>query len=136
MSEGQEASLLVSVRDVLTSGPVIAGVVGLISGAIGSLIAPWVQWGVEKKRLRRASRQDQIAAWRTAVDRDDFAYQPFAQGNAYATLRPHLPKDLRQTIDQWKNPGIVTSLPVMGRDPIQVRLLEEIARVERKWGLI
>jgi hypothetical protein len=136
MSEGQEAHLLVWVRDLLTSGPIIAGIVGLITGAIGSLIAPWVQWGIEKRRLRRESRREHITVWRTAVDRDDFAYQPFAQGNAYATLRPHLPKALRQTIDQWKNPGIVTSLPIIGRDPIQVRLLEEIARVERKWGLI
>jgi hypothetical protein len=136
MSEGQPASLFTWVRDVLTSEPVIAGIVGLITGAIGSLIAPWVQWGVEKRRRRFESRREQITAWRTAVDRDDFRYQLFAQGNVYATLRPHLPGDLRQTIDQWRSPGIVTSLARMGRDPIQVRLLEEIAKVERKWGLV
>jgi len=29
---------------------VIGGVTGLITGAIASLIAPWVNWGIEKKR--------------------------------------------------------------------------------------
>jgi hypothetical protein len=27
---------------------------GLISGTVASLVAPWSQWGVEKRRLRRA----------------------------------------------------------------------------------
>jgi hypothetical protein len=132
MSEGQQASLFIWVRDVLTSGPVISGIVGLITGAVGSLIAPWVQWGIEKRRRQFESRREQITVWRTAVDRDDFRYQPFAQGNAYATLRPHLLKDLQQTIDQWRSPSIVTSPARIGRDPIQVCLLEEIAKVERK----
>lgn len=29
---------------------IISGVIGLITGAVGSLIAPWVHWGIEKKK--------------------------------------------------------------------------------------
>jgi len=46
----------------------IGGVSGLITGAVGSLFAPWVNWGVEKRRLRRQERSDQVAEWRAGVD--------------------------------------------------------------------
>ena len=39
-----------------TTNAIIAGLVGLITGAIGSLIAPWVQWGVEKRRKKLERR--------------------------------------------------------------------------------
>jgi hypothetical protein len=136
VSEGQDVSLLVWLRDVITSGPIISGLVGLITGAIGSLIAPWVQWGVEKRRHRREARRERIAAWRAAVDRDDFEPRQFAGSDAYATLRAYLPEDLRQEIDGWRNPTMFVAPPRAGRYPIQGRLLQEIARIERKWGLI
>jgi hypothetical protein len=45
----------------------ISGVVGLTTGAIGSLFAPWANWGVEKRRLRRAGRLERISEWRSGV---------------------------------------------------------------------
>jgi len=75
---------------------------------------------------------EQIAAWRATVDRDDFDHLQFAHGNAYATLRDYLPEDLQQEIDRWRNPMMVVASPRRGRDSIQERLLQEIARVERE----
>jgi hypothetical protein len=33
----------------------IPTLIGLITGTIGSLIAPWVSWGIEKRKLRLAA---------------------------------------------------------------------------------
>lgn len=45
----------------------IGGGAGLVTGAIGSLIAPWSQWGVEKRKLQRQSRVDLLAGWREGI---------------------------------------------------------------------
>ncbi|SLG22561.1 Uncharacterised protein [Mycobacteroides abscessus subsp. abscessus] len=46
----------------------IGGGAGLVSGAIGSLLAPWSTWGVERNRLKRERRTQLIAEWREGVD--------------------------------------------------------------------
>jgi hypothetical protein len=50
--------------DASTVNAIIAGIVGLVAGAVGSLIAPWVQWGVEKRRKRCERRTALIQRWR------------------------------------------------------------------------
>ena len=82
------------------------------------------------------ARRERIAAWRAVVDRDDFEPRQFADSDVYATLRGHLPEDLQQEIDQWRNPMMVVARPRGGRDSRQVRLLQEITRLEGQWGLI
>ena len=45
----------------------ISGGTGLAAGVVGSLFAPWANWGVEKRRLRRASRVERVQEWRAGV---------------------------------------------------------------------
>jgi len=47
---------------------VISAVVGLVSGAIGSLIAPWINWRIEKVRLKIEYQRKRIAGWREAIE--------------------------------------------------------------------
>ncbi|MFI1918994.1 hypothetical protein [Nocardia sp. NPDC020380] len=46
----------------------ISGGVGLVTGVIGSLAAPWANWGVEKRRLTRQRRAELLAEWRAGID--------------------------------------------------------------------
>jgi hypothetical protein len=94
------------------------------------------QWLCRDYQQREQARRAQIVAWRAALDRDDFQHQRFAHSNEYATLRDHLPEDLRDEIDRWRNPMMVVAVPPGGRDSRQARLLQEIARIERAWGLL
>jgi len=81
-------------------------------------------------------QRERLAEWYAAVRREDFKRQQFATSEAYATLKHHLPEALQQELDQSRDPYIVFVPSGTGIDPIQTRLLEEIARVEREWGLI
>jgi hypothetical protein len=45
----------------------IGGGAGLVTGTIGSLFAPWSQWGVEKQRLRREGRLGKLIEWRSGI---------------------------------------------------------------------
>jgi hypothetical protein len=130
-----DVSPYASIWDVITSGPVISGVVGLITGAIGSF-APWVVWGVEKRRGKDQYRREQIARWREAL-RGDFDRRSFVGSEAYSTLKSHMSshQELVEEIERSRNPDHRVLLSGSD-DPMRFRLLEVVAEVERKWGLI
>jgi hypothetical protein len=49
---------------------VIPAISGLVSGAIASLVAPWVNWRIEQKREKLAYKKEMIRRWREFLDRD------------------------------------------------------------------
>ncbi len=44
---------------------VISGIFGLIGGAIGSLVAPWLNWKIEVKKEQLKSKKELILNLRT-----------------------------------------------------------------------
>jgi hypothetical protein len=109
---------------------IIAGVVGLLTGVVGSLVAPWVQWGIEKRRFRLNRRLEYIKQWRRFVS-DDFDQSSFEETRTFKTLRPYLSQDLVAKIEDQ---DIYASMT--GGDPIRSQLLDEITSLEREWKLI
>jgi hypothetical protein len=109
---------------------IIAGVVGLLTGVVGSLVAPWVQWGIEKRRFRLNRRLEYIKQWRRFVS-DDFDQSSFKETRTFKTLRPYLSQDL---VTKIEDQDIYASMT--GGDPIRSQLLDEITSLEREWKLI
>jgi hypothetical protein len=46
--------------------PVLLGLMGRV---VGSLVAPWVQWAIEKRRSRINHRRELVKTWREDVER-------------------------------------------------------------------
>ncbi len=122
--------------DQLVITALIGGGSGLVSGAIASLIAPWVHWGIEKRRTRRESRRALIAEAREYVASHLFGGATFSAKPIYSQLKPHLHREVIEVIenyeellDQQDDPG---TFPRLFREQV----LNEISRVERKWTLI
>jgi hypothetical protein len=107
----------------------------LIAGAIGSLIAPWVVWGIEKKRGRLQYRREQIASWRKAIS-GDFDQKGFSESEIYPMLKRYLSKQLVKYIESIKDHQSMRVVSLTTSDPIRLLLLEDIAKLERKWRLI
>jgi hypothetical protein len=111
----------------------LPAVIGFISGILGSMIAPWVHWGVEKRRIRQAKRRELIGSCRvllgTGLDK-----KTFRETEVYSKIRPHLS---RQVIDEIEEKDTGSS-EVTATDTSRFRqnLLEEVARIEREWVLI
>lgn len=76
----------------------IAGLLGFSGGVVGSLIAPWVNWGIEKRREKLKYRRDLVQRWREAIEKD-FDQLAFNDTALYASLRPHLSKDALDAIE-------------------------------------
>ena len=116
------------------SNAIIAGVVGLFTGAVGSLIAPWVQWGIEKRRKRYEKRVELVKEWRELVLNESFEREDLLKHPSYGALRERLTQKTRQNLE---NLGKVTHVhnDTSPFDYYQQQLLKEIARIEKSWEL-
>jgi hypothetical protein len=118
------------VRDIITSAPINSAVAGLIGVVVGSQ----VKWGIEKRRGKLQYRREQLLSWRKAIN-NDFNQKGFSEGEIYPVLKPYLSKHLVKDIESIRCQG-THFLSLTTGDPIRLRLLDEIARLEKKWGLI
>jgi hypothetical protein len=131
----------------------ISGGVGLATGAIGSLCAPWGNWGVEKRRTRQERRAERIEEWRDGIGDLRHAEQESIPGRPEGHLVFVTPADISNpnlTTQGWwitlktelSRPALrqlpkLTSQPLVDREGKVPDLLErEVARIERDWNLI
>lgn len=119
-----------------TLNALIAAAVGLITGAIGSLIAPWIHWGIEKRRKRFESRSDLIRRWREILGDPEFDRSKMLNNPSYGALRPLLSTEALKEVER---PSTHINC-YMGGPPIddhdRMTLLHEVARIEKAWGLL
>jgi hypothetical protein len=64
--------------DMITSA-IVGGIAGIITGSLSSLFAPWIHWGIEKRRGIRKDRtlllnntQAMIVDYRSGIGVDEF----------------------------------------------------------------
>lgn len=135
----------------------IGGAAGLLTGAVtgvaGSLIAPWANWGVEKKRLKQHRREEHIKEWREGVDNMRWAEsesflgrgpapqvvfgggdpdRPLESKGWFAAFRAELTPEVIAEIDR------LCQVPPVSRLGKLPQLIDrEISRIEReKWKLV
>lgn len=141
---------------------VIGGVAGLVTGTAGSLTAPWAQWGVEKRRLRRQRRVELVAEWRAGIDALRAAeskavpHIPFPGGpgrpGGYLVVSTNAPdppetrdklQDWYETLSPYLAKEAHDALQALRGKPVADRtgkipdlLRAEVVRIERDWKLV
>ena len=112
----------------------VAAILGVAGGVIGSLIAPWVHWGVDKRRQRQAKRRELIRSCRSMLS-TEIDKKTFRDTEVYSQLRPHLYKVVIDEIEREKSPETLKE-NTDRTENFKLRLLEDVARIEREWILI
>lgn len=115
---------------------VIAALVGLISGCIGSLIAPWVHWGIEKKRLKLQARRQLISEAREYITSKQFGGSQFHGKTWFPQLRHSLSAGTVEEVENFREYASSASDPAEVREALRRKLLTELEEIERRWGLI
>lgn len=114
----------------------VSAVTGLISGVIASLVAPWVQWAIEKRRNRMSYRRELIASWRHELDTMPLMmFRKPSSTALYGMMKPHLRPQARADLEA----EVVVETAEQGNDVSYRRariLRDEITRLENKWGLV
>jgi hypothetical protein len=120
----------------------IGAAAGLVSGAVGSLIAPWVNWRIERKRELHRGRAGRLAEWRAGLAQAKFAADSLDDDRVwltepwYLSLRRHIPDDLRRHLEFTPNRvGSIDPGGRMHRPELQMLLNDEIDRIAKEWDL-
>jgi hypothetical protein len=122
-------------------GTVIVGAIaGLVGGAIVSVVAPWVQWILERQRLTREGRVVRMEEWRAGLLEAEAAgridhNRLFLNEAWYRTLRPHLSDDEAKHLE-WQ-PDF-SGRVVRGteyREIFALQLNDAIDRLAKAWDL-
>src|SRR5262249_58649316 len=111
---------------------------GIVGGLVSAVIAPRINWGIEKKRIRQAQRQKLVESFRIFLMRcKDFTTDKTVGDILigcpdYYRVRSYLDKDYVAEIEKlWD--AEVRSTPVQS---IVNRLIDDVARLETEWGLL
>jgi hypothetical protein len=121
---------------------IIAIVVSAVTGAIASLIAPWANWGVEKRKNKLLWRRGFINECKRKIGEDRFNPDMFRETSYYSNLKPHLSDKLQKEIERKRYvPGKYLDSDkrakiMMEEFRVKKNLFEEIAFLEKKWGLL
>ena len=115
----------------------VAATTGLFSGAIGSFVAPWVNWSIEKRKGQRAAQTKLISEareWATSAQTKD----EFWKSSVYAQLKPHLWSSSIKAIEATGITVMIKQRESIEYDvnPFREKLLENLASLEKEWGLI
>lgn len=88
----------------------------------------------ERDELRAGQRQKRIEDWRSVIRGFDFDTHSFASTDTYAQMRPHLQPKVVKMFEAQRTVHIGNE--TRGDTAYGYTLLDEVARIEKEWGLI
>ena len=115
----------------------------LISSLIGfslGLFTPWIQWIIDKKRSQQAYRIDMVKQWRTGIEGiEDSLWErmglPCGDTAWYSSLRIHMNKEGINKVEYNNEDRTLVVGYCRTGYRIKQALLDEVARIEKEWGL-
>jgi hypothetical protein len=109
----------------------------VVASIITGLLAPFVNWVIEKKRKQFENRKQLISEVRSILNREDFSRAVFRKSEVYSRIRPYISKGLD---DQIRSTTInLVEKNVDGvdySDFLREFVNKELSKIEKKWGLI
>jgi hypothetical protein len=116
--------------------PVVAGAVaGAGTGLITSVVAPWTNWGIEKRREKRAARTQLIADWRAMVARHLADSDRIVDDPDYLKLRRHLSPERLRRVEVTHHVVVTDSTRGISADDKLAAVTEQIDELEREWDV-
>jgi hypothetical protein len=111
---------------------ILIALVGVISGTIGTLILLPFKWYIEQKKLRYHARKDLLLEIRNFLASNQYNQSTFGNTAEYSKILPHLSQPVIESIE-GKNTTIIIG---RGGEVIKTLVLDDLARLEKKWKII
>lgn len=116
---------------------VVVGLVSAGAGFISGLLVPWVKWQIEKQKEQLHYRRELIKNWRAALSTQQYdigdARSDFLGSAEYSSLRAHLNAEPLQKVEAIRTVYATGARGGFYRNQV---LLDEVARIEKTWGLV
>lgn len=118
---------------------IVGGGAGIITGSLSSLFAPWVNWGIEKRRRKLEGRielihkwREMIMGWRFYADHNTPSILHLDLERGWVSLEPHLKPSVLKEVARYQG----REIPYDELDQLVGYLLVELAKLEKKWKLV
>ena len=111
---------------------ILPALLGLLSGAVGSLIAPWIHWSIEKRKLNRIRKEELLNFIREFVLNTDPREIKFLNSSKYIEIRKYLSEEF---VKKLENKSVTEFTTNEYRSTYQNQFLAEVDRIEKDWGL-
>jgi hypothetical protein len=89
---------------------------------------------LEQPQSLENHRRKRIEEWRSVIRNFDFKAERFGATDTYSQMRQHLQGQIAHMFEGNSTVYLVND--ARGRDLIRYKLLDEVARIEKEWGLI
>ncbi|HVG32009.1 MAG TPA: hypothetical protein VM911_02980 [Pyrinomonadaceae bacterium] len=120
----------------------LPAILGFVAGVLGATVTPFVQWYIEKKRLKIEYKRQLIADWRKMIEEISKTHsqqtsnveimKALMHHSAFYTLSFYMDnKALENVGDKDKRTFQNISYPLM----LSV-VMSEITKIEKKWDLL
>lgn len=123
-------------EQLLALDKVFVAIIGLLGGITGSLIAPWVNWGIEKRKIRRAERYQLTNKALEYTSSKQFGVIQYTKKTYYHSLRYEFSKEATQKFDNFLDETLKGINVAANRESARKLVLDEICRIKKKWFLI
>ena len=116
-------------------GTVIVAIIGLVGGIVGSIFTPWVNWRIEKRRLKHTRKLELVKEWRNFIESFDFENHNFGNSTVYGAMRPYMDE---KVVKKFEAQRIFFVPPDGGRGNQLSKqwASDQVAMIEHKWELI
>lgn len=117
------------------TGSVVVALIGLVGGIIGSVVAPWVNWGIEKRRLKHNHKIELIKEWRSFIESFDFNNRNFGNSTVYGAMRPFMDDNIIEKFEAQRTFHIP---PDGGRGDQLFKqwASDQVTMIEKSWKLL
>lgn len=122
----------------------LIGLIGALLGTVSSLLTTWLGFGRWRAAKRHERRSELVDRWRKELV-EGWGWQPdglpdLVNKAAYSSLAPHLPTALRREFEGTDENGRSRVRTAWAREEgdrtLLIKLIAEIGRIEKKWGLV
>jgi hypothetical protein len=113
---------------------IISAVSGLAAGIVGSLIAPWVKWAVDRRREKLSYRRSIVESARNKIDASIFNKHQITSSLEWRYLEKYMPINV---IDSFKmeNHFLCGEPNEDASNPYRRELAKALEKLEHDWGL-
>jgi hypothetical protein len=118
-------------KNFVTMEYIISGIFGLIGGAIGSLVAPWVHWKIEVRKEQLKSKKELVFNLRTFLQKEDPRDENFLSSVDYIRIRRYLSNNFVKELEDFNK----TILHSYHRSFYTAKFMEELDLIEDLWDL-
>ena len=111
----------------------VGGIAGLLSGAVASLVAPWVQWAIEKRRKSIEYKELLIKELRALIDRSENIEEIMAS-SLWGFIESNLTKEERGNFCNARVIHVTDHKITQGKIKMQI-IGRMVARLENEWHI-